>query len=100
MGSATSFAEFPLHKLLGLTLDEVRPGFSRIKARMLYVLSRTDALFPPSLAPDVMAALSGAGVDARYAEIDSEHGHLASGADAAKWAPALAAFTKKLEAKG
>jgi len=30
MGSATSFAEFPLHKLLGLTLDEVRPGFSRV----------------------------------------------------------------------
>ncbi|MCB2003227.1 MAG: alpha/beta fold hydrolase [Burkholderiaceae bacterium] len=62
----------------------------RITARVLYVLSRTDALFPPSLAPGVMAALTAAGVDARYVEIDSEHGHLASGTDAAKWAPALA----------
>ena len=31
MGSPASFAEFPLHRLLGLTLEEVRPGFSRIR---------------------------------------------------------------------
>ena len=64
---------------------------------MLYVLSRTDALFPPSLAPGVMAGLKAAGVDATYFEIDSDHGHLASGADADKWAPALRAFMTKLE---
>jgi homoserine O-acetyltransferase len=29
---------------------------------------------------------------ATYAQIDSEHGHLASGTEAAKWAPALRAF--------
>jgi homoserine O-acetyltransferase len=69
---------------------DATPLLGRIRARVLYALSRTDALFPPSLAPGVMAALRAAGVQARYFEIDSVHGHLASGTDAAKWAPALA----------
>ena len=77
---------------------DVAADYRRIKVPVLYVLSRTDALFPPSLAPGVMSGLRGAGVDAAYFEIDSEHGHLASGADAAKWAPALRAFIAKLEA--
>ena len=72
---------------------------SRIKARILYVLSRTDALFPPSLAPEVMGGLAAAGVAAEYFEIDSDFGHLASGLDAAKWAPKLALFLEEL-AKG
>jgi homoserine O-acetyltransferase len=76
----------------------VSKDFGRIKVPVLYVLSRTDALFPPSLAPGVMAALRAAGVDAHYVEIDSEHGHLASGADAGKWAPVLRTFIAKLEA--
>jgi homoserine O-acetyltransferase len=75
----------------------VTPRLDRIKVPLLYVLSRTDALFPPSLAPDVMAKLKAAGVDATYFEIDSDHGHLASGADADKWAPALRSFMTKLE---
>ena len=65
---------------------------AKIRARVLYVLSRTDVLFPPSLAPAVMAKLRAAGVDATYFEIDSDFGHLASGADWPKWAPALAGF--------
>jgi homoserine O-acetyltransferase len=69
---------------------DATPLLGRIRARVWYVLSRTDAVFPPSLAPGVMAALQAAGVNARYVEIDSEHGHLASGTDAAQWAPALA----------
>jgi len=76
---------------------DVAAQYDRIKVPVLYVLSRTDALFPPSLAPGVMAGLKGAGVDATYFEIDSDHGHLASGADADKWAPALKAFMAKLE---
>jgi len=75
---------------------DATPHFGRIKARLLYVLSRTDALFPPSLAPGVMADLKAAGVDAAYAEIDSEHGHLASGTDAAKWAASLRRFMDAL----
>lgn len=93
-------AEFDAHSLLVLgraaNAYDASARVARIRARVLYVLSRTDALFPPSLAPDVTAALRGAGVDARYFEIDSPHGHLASGTDAAKWAPALRAFMAEL----
>jgi homoserine O-acetyltransferase len=73
--------------------------FAKIRARVLYVLSRTDVLFPPSLAPGVMAGLAAAGVDASYFEIDSDFGHLASGADWPKWAPALKTFLDRLAAR-
>lgn len=88
--------------ILGRAMDtyDITKHYGRIKVPVLYVLSRTDALFPPTLAPGVMASLRAAGIDAVYAEIDSEHGHLASGADAAKWAPALRTFIAKLEARG
>ena len=59
--------------------------------------SRTDKLFPPSLAPSVMHLLDRARVDARYLELDSEYGHLATGVDADKWAPVLAGFMAELE---
>ena len=80
--------------VLGRALDhyDLRGELGRIRARVLYVLSRTDRLFPPTLAAEVLPALATAGVRATYAEIDSEHGHLASGTEAAKWAPALRAF--------
>jgi len=75
---------------------DTTPQFPRIKAKVLYVISRTDKLFPPAIVPDVMQALKGAGVDARYVEIDSELGHLASGLDGEKWAPALGTFMAEL----
>ena len=98
---ARAWAEaFDGHSLLVLgkasNAYDVTPLVHRIKAKVLYVLSRTDALFPPSLKPEVMGALQAAGVDARYFEIDSRNGHLASGVDAALWAPVLAAFLKEL----
>jgi homoserine O-acetyltransferase len=71
---------------------DAEPQLARIKARVLYVISRTDVIFPPSLGPDVMAKLAAAKVDARYVEIDSDAGHLASGVDWQKWAPALREF--------
>jgi homoserine O-acetyltransferase/O-succinyltransferase len=40
--------------------------------------------------------LKAAGVDARYYEIDSELGHLASGLDGDKWSPALRSFMAEL----
>ena len=70
----------------------VEPVLDRIRAPLLYVLSRTDTLFPPSLAPGVMAALKQAGVKAEYFEIDSDAGHLGSGIDWQKWASRLAEF--------
>jgi homoserine O-acetyltransferase len=85
--------------ILGRAMEsyDVSARFNQIRVPVQYVLSRTDALFPPDLAPGVMSELRQAGVDASYFEIDSDHGHLASGADADKWAPALRAFIRKLE---
>ena len=70
--------------------------FGKIKAKLLYVLSSTDNLFPPTIAPEVMAKLKAAGVDATYFQLESEYGHLASGRDAGKWAPALKRFMDSL----
>jgi homoserine O-acetyltransferase len=76
---------------------DTTPRFRDIKAKLLYVLSRTDRLFPPELAPVVMAALKQAGVDADYFLLDSEYGHSASGLDAQKWAPRLRQFMESLD---
>lgn len=70
--------------------------FNKVKARVLYVISRTDNLFPPSIAPGVMGKLKTAGVEARYFEIDTELGHLASGPEGDKWGPALRAFMAEI----
>jgi homoserine O-acetyltransferase/O-succinyltransferase len=85
--------------ILGRAIEtfDVTSRFELIKVPLLYVLSRTDALFPPSIAPGVMDGLKAAGVDATYFEIDSDEGHLASGVDAAKWAPVLRTFMTRLE---
>jgi homoserine O-acetyltransferase/O-succinyltransferase len=89
-------AEFDPNSLVTLRRAMARfdaePHLSKIRARVLYVLSRSDVLFPPSIAPVVMDKLKSAGVDATYVEIDTDYGHLAPNADAAKWAPALRAF--------
>jgi homoserine O-acetyltransferase len=77
--------------------DTVR-DFAKIRAKLLYVLCRTDTLFPPSLAPGVMRDLAAAGVDARYFEIDSDLGHSASGPEHAKWSPVLREFLAPLTA--
>lgn len=71
---------------------DVTAQLGRIKAKVLYVLSRTDKLFPPELAATVMPALKAARVDADYFLLDSEYGHSASGRDAHKWAPRLRQF--------
>src|SRR5947209_3758067 len=69
---------------------------SSIKAKVLYVLSTTDRLFPAAIGPGVMQRLTAAGVDATYFELESDKGHLASGVDAVKWAPILRAFLQRL----
>ncbi len=78
---------------------DTRPDFREIKARILYVLCRTDALFPPKIAPAVMQALGEAGVAARYFEIDSDLGHSSSGPEHAKWSPVLREFLAPLVAR-
>jgi homoserine O-acetyltransferase len=75
-----------------------RPDFARIKAKVLYILCRTDALFPPKIATDVIKALTAAGVEARYFELDSDLGHSSSGPEHAKWSPVLREFLAPLVA--
>lgn len=75
---------------------DVTAQFSKIRSKVLYVLSRTDKLFPPELAASVMPALEAAGVDADYFLLDSEYGHSATGRDAHKWAPRLREFMDSL----
>jgi homoserine O-acetyltransferase/O-succinyltransferase len=74
-----------------IDFDTVR-DFAKIRAKLLYVLCRSDVLFPPRLRPGVMADLAAAGVEARYFEIDSDLGHSASGPEHAKWSPVLREF--------
>jgi homoserine O-acetyltransferase/O-succinyltransferase len=98
---ATRWAEgFDANSLLILAKAlrgfDVTGQFDRIRAKVLYVLSRTDKLFPPELAPRVMDGLKTAGVDADYFLLDSEYGHSASGRDAHKWAPRLRQFMESL----
>ena len=71
---------------------DVASRLGAIRARVMYVLSSTDTLFPPSLAPEVMGALAAAGVQAEYVALESAFGHMASGLDGAKWAPSLRRF--------
>ena len=94
---ATRWAEgFDANSLLilanALRSFDVTAQFNRIRAKVLYVLSRTDKLFPPELEQQVMPALKAAGVDADYFLLDSDYGHSASGRDAHKWAPRLREF--------
>jgi homoserine O-acetyltransferase/O-succinyltransferase len=73
--------------------------FAKIKAKVLYVLCRTDRLFPPSIASGVIRALAAAGVEARYFEIDSDLGHSASGPEHAKWSLVFREFLRPPIAK-
>jgi homoserine O-acetyltransferase/O-succinyltransferase len=75
---------------------DITAQFGQIKSKVLFVLSRTDKLFPPDIAPGVMQGLKAAGVDADYFLLDSELGHSASGLDAHKWAPRLRQFMDSL----
>jgi homoserine O-acetyltransferase/O-succinyltransferase len=78
---------------------DARPDFPKITARVLYVLCRTDALFPPKIAPAVMQALAAAGVVAHYFELDSDLGHSSAGPEHAKWSPVLREFLAPLVAR-
>ena len=100
-GEASAWAEgFDANSLIILAKAlrgfDVTAQFNRIKSRVLYVLSRTDKLFPPELAPGVMQGLKAARVDADYFLLDSDYGHSASGRDAHLWAPRLKQFMEGL----
>ena len=71
---------------------DVRPKLSRLRAPLLYVLSRSDATFPPPLAGELAPLFEAAGLKWTYVELDSDKGHLASGADSHLWQDELARF--------
>jgi homoserine O-acetyltransferase len=75
-----------------MATHDVSAELQRIRARILYVLSRTDPFFPPTLAADALASLREANIDVVYYELDSEKGHSAATSDAALWAPLLKNF--------
>jgi homoserine O-acetyltransferase len=77
---------------------DVTEDLHRITARVLFVLSRTDKVFPPSIGPVAMQAFAAAGVPATYFELDSRHGHHAAGSDWAMWAPVLERFLNEVAA--
>jgi homoserine O-acetyltransferase len=76
---------------------DAKPKVSAITAPVLYVLSRTDNLFPPSIAPATMKLLADAAVDAGFFEIDSENGHRAPSIDGHLWEQPLRAFMERLD---
>ena len=66
------------------------------KTKVLYVISKTDKLFDLTDCAAHALDMRKAGVDLTYIEMPSQKGHMASHADAAMWAPMLAAFMKGL----
>jgi homoserine O-acetyltransferase len=75
-----------------MATHDVSRDLEKIRARVLYVLSRTDPFFSPTLAADALARLREAGVDVSYQELNSEKGHSAATTDAALWTPLLKSF--------
>ena len=71
---------------------DLRGQLHTIRAPLLMVMSRSDAVFSPALAREFAPLLSAASVPWSYVELDSDKGHLASGADAALWSGTLRRF--------
>ena len=78
---------------------DARREFNKVKSRVLYILCRTDELFPPKIAPAVCDALRAAGVPVRYFQLDSDLGHSSAGPEHAKWSPVLREFLAPLIAR-
>jgi homoserine O-acetyltransferase len=76
---------------------DITKQYDRLKkTKVLYVISKTDKLFDLTDCAAHALDMRKAGVDLTYIEMPSEKGHMASHADAAMWAPMLAAFMKGL----
>jgi homoserine O-acetyltransferase/O-succinyltransferase len=79
-----------------MATHNINTELHNIRARILYVLSRTDPFFPPTLAASAMTKFRDADVVARYFEIDSDKGHAAATSDAERWAGVLEGFLNDL----
>ena len=58
---------------------DVRARVEEIRARLLFVICTTDAVFPPD--PEVRALVVKVPGEKRYLELDSPYGHMASGVE-------------------
>jgi homoserine O-acetyltransferase len=75
---------------LGKTPDEEATALRRIRARVLLVGIASDWLFPPGDVRALAARMRDVGVDVRYAEQASSHGHDAFLAEAGQLIPLIA----------
>lgn len=75
---------------------DITGQYNKVTAKILYVQSKTDKLFDIAQCPAYVSDMRKAGLDITYVELPSDKGHMASHADAAMWAPILAAFVKSL----
>lgn len=71
---------------------DARDQLAKAKAELMYVLCRTDGLFPPSIASETLDRWPTSSGVAKYVEIDSDYGHFASSLDWHKWGNALEQF--------
>ena len=74
---------------------DIRPMISNIQVPLLYILSRTDKVFPTSFAKKSMEMFKNSSIDAFFYEIDSDNGHRAPSIDWHKWADELKKFLKQ-----
>ena len=71
---------------------DARDQLKQAQAHLMYVLCRTDGLFPPSIASETLNRWPNSSGSVKYVEIDSNYGHFASSLDAAKWSADLEVF--------
>ena len=71
---------------------DVRDRLASCQAELMYVLCRTDGLFPPQIAQETMTRWPAEPNRAIYVEIDSEYGHFASSLDWHRWSDPLQKF--------
>jgi homoserine O-acetyltransferase/O-succinyltransferase len=64
---------------------DVTGKLSALCAKVLLVLSTSDALFPANEGPAIAALLESHGVDVEFHALQSAYGHLASGLDWRRW---------------
>jgi homoserine O-acetyltransferase/O-succinyltransferase len=99
---AESWADvFDAHSLVVLRraaeYRDAEKDYELINAKVLYVLCKSDKLFPPTIATGVMAKLNAHDVDSEYFELDSDKGHVGVLHDSPKWEHALRSFLARLQ---
>ncbi|WP_198083394.1 hypothetical protein [Variovorax sp. E3] len=64
---------------------DARAAIPHLKARMLWVISSSDKIFPPDAQVEALVMSNDSPAQPVYLNLQSEYGHAASGADYRKW---------------